>query len=327
VVTPPLPTPDPPKITCPVSLTAPSADDGLTPVTFSAPTVVNGQAPVSTTCTPAAGSGFSVGQKTVTCAATDALQRTDSCSFTVTVLTPPKLSTTSFLAFGDSITYGEDGQNSTAPSVAIMSSRFHPSVRFPETQQYPRLLQQSLAARYKAQNPSVFNAGERGEAAGDAATLVRFAGLTAGRQYSVALILEGINDIFYGDESREPSAIEGLRRMIRSAKAQGIRPYVATLPPTNPTACDPVCRGRDPWSLVPGMNDNIRTLATTEGATLVDVYRGFGGNLALIGPDGLHPSAEGYAKIADVFFQAIEQTLETSSTSGILTRHRTTATP
>ena len=49
--------------------------------------------------------------------------------------------------------------------------------------------------------------------------------------------------------------------------------------------------------------------------TLVDVYQGFGGNLALIGPDGLHPSADGYAKIADLFFTAIKQTLETPSTS------------
>ena len=43
--------------------------------------VLNGEAPVTMTCTPAAGTAFSIGQKTVTCSATDALQRTDSCSF------------------------------------------------------------------------------------------------------------------------------------------------------------------------------------------------------------------------------------------------------
>jgi hypothetical protein len=42
-----------------------------------------------------------------------------------------------------------------------------------------------------------------------------------------------------------------------------------------------------------------------------------------IGPDGLHPTAAGYEKIADTFFTAIEQTLEikptmTSSRTGPL---------
>jgi lysophospholipase L1-like esterase len=327
VVTPPPAIPDPPKITCPASTTAQSVDGGLTPVTFTAPTVVNGQAPVATTCTPSAGSPFSVGQKTVTCAATDALQRTDSCSFLVTVLTPPKLSTTSFLAFGDSITYGEDGQNSIAPSVALMSSRFHPSVQLPLSQQYPQELKQSLADRYKTQNPAVTNAGERGEAAGDPGTLVRFMTLTASRQYSVALIMEGSNDIFYGDASREPAAYDGLRAMIRYARANGIRPYLATIPPTNPTSCDPVCRGRDPFGLVSGFNDGVRALAKSEGAELVDVYQAFGGDLSLIGPDGLHPAPDGYKRIADTFFTAIRQTLETSSTSGILTQRHPSASP
>ena len=163
----PAPVAEPPRIACPASQTAQSLDGGLTPVTFSAPIVLNGQAPVTTICTPAAGSTFSVGQKTVTCAATDALQRTDSCSFLVTVLMPPKLSTTSFLAFGDSMTAGEDGQNSTAASASVMSSRFHPMVLFPFGQRYPQELQQLLAGRYKTQSPTVDNQGQPGEAASD----------------------------------------------------------------------------------------------------------------------------------------------------------------
>src|SRR5947207_1152516 len=98
---PPPPPPDPPKITCPSAFTAQSVDGTGATVTFTAPVVTNGSAPVTTACTPSAGSSFSVGQKTVTCTATDALQRAASCSFIVTVLEPPKLTTTSFLAFGD----------------------------------------------------------------------------------------------------------------------------------------------------------------------------------------------------------------------------------
>jgi lysophospholipase L1-like esterase len=315
---------DPPKITCPAAQTAQSLDGSATTVTFTAPTVVNGQPPMTTTCTPSAGSAFSVGQRTVTCTVTDALQRPDTCLFLVTVLNPPRLAITSFLSFGDSITAGEDGQNSVSASVSIMSSRFHPSVLFPLAQQYPQVLQQSLVDRYKTQMPTVKNQGKPGEAAGDPATLVRFMALMSSRQYSVVLIMEGSNDIFYGDASEEPPAIDGLRRMISNAKGLGIRPYLATIPPMNPATCVPVCRGLA-WSLVSGFNDNVRMLAKTEGVDLVDVYLGFGGNLALIGPDGLHPAAEGYAKIADLFFTAIKQTLEASSTSGVLNLHRATS--
>jgi hypothetical protein len=60
--------------------------------------------------------------------------------------------------------------------------------------------------------------------------------------------------------------------------------------------------------------------------TLVDVYQAFNGNLALIGPDGLHPAADGYAKIADTFFTAIKSTLETASAgSAVLGPRRPTA--
>ena len=60
-------------------------------------------------CTPSSGSTFPLGATTATCTATDARQRTASCSLTVTVTEPPLISLTRFAAFGDSITAGEDG--------------------------------------------------------------------------------------------------------------------------------------------------------------------------------------------------------------------------
>ena len=322
VVPPPVPvTPDPPKITCPASQSAQSPDGGATPVTFTAPTVVNGQLPVATICTPAAGSMFTVGQKTVTCTATDALQRSASCSFLVTVADAPRLFTTSFLSFGDSITAGEDGQNSIAPSVSLMSSRFHPSVLFPLSLQYPEELRRSLVNRYKVQTPTVKNAGVPGEAASDPTTLTRFRALTATRQYAVVLIMEGTNDLYDRDARVYPFAYDALRAMIRNAKGLGMRPYLATIPPMDPTKCVPVCRGL-PWSLVAGFNDGVRTIAQTEGVTLVDVYQGFGGDFSLLGPDGLHPAEAGYQKIADLFFEKIKQTLEVPTASGIGTLQR-----
>ena len=319
-----------PTITCPASQTLQSPDGRAFAVSFAAPTVLNGQLPLTTNCAPASGSLFPVGQQTVTCTVTDALKRANSCLFTVTVTSPPRLSVTSFVAFGDSITAGEDGQQSISPSASVTSSRFHPAFLVPETQKYPSVLLQSLAARYKTETFKVDNAGKPGEAAGDntasPTALVRFIGLVASRQYSIVLIMEGSNDIFYGDPTAEPPAIDALRAMIRYAKGVSVRPYLATIPPMNPDTCTPACRGRLGYGQVNGMNDQIRTLASVEGVTLVDVNQAFNGNLALIGPDGLHPNAGGYAKIADTFFNAITQTLEVPFASArTLTFRRTTA--
>ena len=326
VPTPVPPTPDAPTITCPGAQTAQSVDGASAPITFTEPVVANGKLPVSATCTPAAGSPFAIGQKTVTCTATDALQRVATCSFVVTVLDPPKLTTTSFVAFGDSITAGEDGQNSTAPSAAVMSLPLHPSVLFPFSQRYPQKLQQLLSDRYRAQSPTVVNQGSSGEMAEDRGAQSRFSSVVSSRQYSVALIMEGTNDLYDRDDRAVPRAIDGLRQMIRDAKSRDIRPYLATIPPMNPAACSPVCRGLA-WSLVAGFNDNVRELAVSENVPLVDVYQGFGGNLGYIGPDGLHPSGDGYAKIADLFFAAIKSTLEKPSSPGVRTLRRGTSAP
>jgi lysophospholipase L1-like esterase len=242
--------------------------------------------------------------------ATDALQRTDVCSFVITVRPPPMLATTSFAAFGDSITSGEDGMN--VPTT--LAERFYPRRLLPDTQTYPGVLQQNLTDKYRTQSPAVANKGFPGEAVTDPGTFSRFVGLTSSRQYQAVLIMEGSNDLMLGtrDSSVLPLAIEGLRQMLRDAKSRGIRPYLATIPPINPEGS----RGRF-WGadLVPGFNAGIRAVAAAEGVTLVDVHDGFAGNLALLGPDGLHPNVAGYARIADVFFGAIQATLEISATS------------
>ena len=95
--------------------------------------------------------------------------------------------------------------------------------------------------------------------------------------------------------------------MVGDAKSRGIRPFLATIPPMDPSGS----RGSDCGAdLVPGFNDRIRSVAAAENVTLVDVYQAFGGNLALLSADGVHPNTEGYKKIADAFFDAIKSTLE-----------------
>jgi len=305
-VPPPVITPDPPKITCPVPQTVQlTTNVTSTTVVYGVPTAVNGKPPVTTTCTPASGAMFTMGQTSVSCTATDALQRTDACAFFVTVVPPLQLTNTTFVAFGDSITWGEDGTNPLGTSSA--STRFHVAVQLPLGQIYPSVLQQDLSARYRIQTPTVANAGKPAEAIADATTFPRFTALTSSRLYSVVLIMEGTNDLYVHDSLTIPPAISGLRQMVRDAKSRGIRPYLATIPPMNPAGFR---GGTYSWYLVPEFNDRVRELAASEGVTLVDVYQGFNNNFALLGSDGLHPNAAGYAKIADIFFASIKQTLE-----------------
>src|SRR3954468_6571532 len=228
------PTPDPPTITCPTPQTVQSIDGGAAAVTFTQPTVANGKAPVNVVCTPAPGSSFVIGQKTVTCTATDSLERTAPCSFPVTVLEPPRLTTTSFLAFGDSITAGEDGQNSTAPSATLMAAQLHPYLLFPQPQRYPQKLQDMLAQRYRTQSPTVSNRGSAGEMAEDRAAQSRVSSLASSRQYSVAWSMEAPTALSCRGAGAAPGASEGFRKIIREARTRVIRPYVAPVPPMNP---------------------------------------------------------------------------------------------
>ena len=284
-------------------------------MTYATPTTVNGRPPVTIACAPPSGSLFNVGATTVVCTAADALQRTDSCSLTITVTPPviPILAVTSFLAFGDSITRGEDGTNGPAnPPCSITASarmQFGPRVILPNAQTYPGVLAQSLIARYRAQSPTVDNQGCPGEAVTDSGTLPRFDGLIRSRRYEAVLIMEGSNDLMLAVRDRNvlASALVGLRQLVGDAKSRGLRPLLATIPPINPAGS----RGKD-WGadMVPDFNTGIRGIALGESVPLVDVHAAFNGNLALLGPDGLHPTAEGYRVVAGAFADAIANALE-----------------
>ena len=103
----------PPQITCPAGPTVTSSDGVSALVTYGDPVVTGGQSPFTTNCTPVSGASFPVGSSSVTCRTVDALQRASSCAFSVNVMRAPtpKIALTSFVAFGDSMTDGEDGRN------------------------------------------------------------------------------------------------------------------------------------------------------------------------------------------------------------------------
>src|SRR5262249_30788528 len=144
---------DAPSIACPIApAPAESLDGSAQPVSYGQPTVTNGQAPLNTSCVPISGSSFTVGTTTVTCTTSDARARTASCTSPVVVQPAPKLAVTSFLAFGDSITWGEDGRAAAGANVFGQ----HVYVQL-AGQTYPDDLQTALRARYRQQQVSITN--------------------------------------------------------------------------------------------------------------------------------------------------------------------------
>ena len=291
-------------------------------VTYGEPVTAGGKPPVATTCSPESGSVFPVGVTPVTCTATDADQRTSSCTVEIIVAPPPQIAITRVIAFGDSITAGEDGTALTMMSQGTSNLLSYFPMVLLVGREYPTVLQNEMRNRYTLQSSAITvkNAGERAERAGDSSTLARFSREVINGGHQAVLLMEGSNDLleeYLGSAGASRRAIENLRAMARQARGAGIRPYLATLPPASrESPCGPPCRGVI-VELVPGFNEQIRGIASLENIPLVDVFAAFGGDRSLLSADGLHPNAAGYERIAHTFFDAIKATVETGSTQGL----------
>lgn len=223
------------------------------------------------------------------------------------------LSATRIVAFGDSLTEGflqvcPDAPPAVMPD--IDSPRGPQGMREGEWSPvaYPSRLRALLAEHYPHQSVEVINEGVGGEVVETGAgELTR---VLIGDNPEVLLLLEGINDINFRQAAAIPDVVEQLRRMIRMATVRGVTVFVGTLLPQREGAC----RSRDAADNVNDVitaNMAIRTMVGEEGAVLVDLFRVFNGRTGLlIGPDGLHPSADGYQAMADAFFAAIRTKLE-----------------
>lgn len=285
---PPPQVPGPPRISCPAGVEVQSPDGSGVTVSYPAPAVTDGAPPVAVACTMASGATFPVGKTEVSCTATDARQRTADCSFGVTVLSPPWLSATRLLAFGDSITDGVVSAPLTFALVAVPES-------------YPAKLEVMLVARYVLQNPSVINAGVSGERA--TAGALRLPELVNRYHPDAVLLMEGANDLSFWGAPGISIAISALAGMVDDARQRGAQVFLATLPPQ---------RGRSTAALVPEFNRGVKDVAAAEGAVLVDVHDALAADIdRYIGADGLHPTEAGYGRIAEAFFEAVRSTLET----------------
>ena len=291
-------------LSCPASQDVTAPDGVSATVNYPPPTSSGGAAPVSVSCVPAAGASFPTGVSNVQCTATDRSGQTATCTFRVTVTQPPRLRETKFLAFGDSITWGEGGP---APATATINA---PRVQV--SQPYPEGLRRLLTARYTAQTITVTNAGKPGERATQGQ--VRLPGVLGSTQPEVLLLLEGANDLNAFGAAGVESAEAALRTMVRDAKSRlggAGNVFVATL--------TPMVQGRpkaDGYAYVPLLNERIWELPGREGVTVVDIYAALLPQAAtLISDDGLHPNQAGYDKMAETFFATLRAKYEAAPTA------------
>ena len=285
------PTPSEPRLTCPPALNLTGVLGGAQNVTYAPPLTTGGAAPVITTCTPASGTSFPIGISTVTCTATDARNRQAGCIFTVT-LNAISLPITRFLAFGDSVTAGEDGR----------TLQLRPTFIDP-VRAYPAVLQALLIADFPQQSPSVLNRGRGGEFA--TAGVPRLLEELRAQRPEGLLLLEGYNDLLNLGRSGVDQVVEALRTDIRNARTFGVRyVFLSTLTPSR-RATGPVNRAIDSRA-IQDVNARLTVMAAAENALLVNAYDAFLGREAeLIGDDGLHLTAAGNQRLAQLFYTRI----------------------
>ena len=288
--------PPPPTISCPANRQTPASQGQPTPVNYDVPVAQNGKAPVGVVCAPASGSSFPIGDTNVTCTATDALARTGTCGFIVSVTRVPQLSVTRITAFGDSLTEG-----TTSPDPVTLT------LNPPES--YPFQLQTMLSARYTDQSVEVINEGCGGEFTSGSSThcpggVVRLPDVLQRDRPQVLLLMHGANDL--RRPSRSMSSIIGaMETMIGQAQQRGVAVIVASLPPQNPDGS----RG-DGAERLPEYTRELARMAEDEGTGFLDLFHLLGTWQGYIGADGLHPTAAGYQRIAELWQEDLQRRFE-----------------
>lgn len=288
---------DPPEVTCPSPVTVSAVTSAGAAGTYALPESRKGQGSVSVVCTPPSGATFPVGMTQAECVATDSLNRTSSCTFSVTVVGPPRLRRTRIMAWGDSLTVG-----------ATILSNDPYDVVHPSATAYPTVLQQLLSARYTDQTIRVFNRGQVGEQAWRA--LSRFIATFVADTPDIVVLQEGYNDFRVAQMQNNDllgieNAAAGISELAGEARRRGARVFICTLAPSRPG------RVAIPSSALQAINDRLRQIARGEGAVLVDLYSALLPEVnANVSIDGLHLTPLGYRRVAETVFAAIRADLE-----------------
>jgi lysophospholipase L1-like esterase len=208
---------------------------------------------------------------------------------------PPRTSRTRYLAFGDSITAG-----TTSPAVAAWRT-----FATGPPQSYPYKLQALLRGRYTAQAIEVYNEGKPGEPAEDG--VLRFSPVLRSVAPDVVILLHGVNDISFLGMRGVRSAAGFVNTMASEARLAGVTVIICTIPRSRAGGF----RSLD-LAVVEAYNNALRDVARGERAILVD-FDVNGLDLRFIGADGLHPTDEGYTRMAEILFSHARELFETGS--------------
>ncbi len=195
----------------------------------------------------------------------------------------PHLEVNSFVAFGDSITYGS------------MNGPF-------QGKGYPPRLQGLLEDDFL--DPAVLNRGIPGEATWEGMSRIYSVINMDLAQY--LLLMEGTNDVTEASYSMATSAFN-LRQILDTSLNAGMFPLISTIIP----------RARSRWTAIArertlDLNSRIAALVADMHVMPVLNYKAFinfpteaGGYEALISSDDIHPNDLGYQVMAETWYQAI----------------------
>ena len=212
-----------------------------------------------------------------------------------TVPSSPTMKVSRILCFGDSMTAG-----TLVLSPSLVGSG--------PPESYPARLLGLLTQRYPSQQFVVENEGKPREWADDGQ--YRLVPLLQSVRPDVVILMEGVNDINALGAGGVTVALTAMENMLRDARARGAQVMLATLPPQRPNGASITAA-----ALAKDYSAQIRRLADRQRVLLLDVELVFNGDLRLIGADGLHPTAEGYQKIAQAALDVLRVNFEQAATT------------
>lgn len=193
------------------------------------------------------------------------------------------------------------GDSTTAGTPAFKSPReAPPDGKGDETSQYAYWLMKSHPD-WEVVNQGI-NAQRSDVIAG------RFEEDVIAKKPAVVVIIAGVNDVYQGRPAQHVK--DQLAAMYKRAHDAGIRVVAGTIIPYNTATADQTARMRD-------INDWIRTQGRADpGVIVVDTRAAVAApgdpDKLASSPDGLHPDAAGYKKMAEAIAPAVQQALRSA---------------